>query len=161
MGHRADLTRQQDVATVAQDIDRDLRAIREILRRPLDLEIAKGDLTGPQQSAMAVLVRSKELTLKDLTRQLGLAHSTTSGIVDRLAKRGLVERRQDSADGRTSRIVVTRRVRQYMEDTLPELLLHPLAEALQQASPAERQSIRKGLKTLRRVLEGRSTRTKR
>jgi DNA-binding MarR family transcriptional regulator len=139
----------------ARDLDRDLRAIRAIVRRPLDSEIAKGNLTGPQQSAMAALVRSQGMSLKQLSGHLGLAHSTTSGIVDRLEKRGMVERQRNAADGRLKRIVVTREVRQFLDTTMPKLEIHPLEEALRRASADERAAIAAGVKTLRRVLERR------
>jgi DNA-binding MarR family transcriptional regulator len=144
---------KQDLAAIAEHIDRDLRAIREILRRPLDVEIAKGDLTGPQQNAVAALVRSGGMTLKELSRHLGLAHSTVSGIVDRLVKRGIVERQVDPADRRLTRVVVTGAVREFVQKTMPRLAVHPLVEALRGTKPAEATLILDGLKTLRRVLE--------
>jgi hypothetical protein len=49
---------------------------------------------------------------------VGLAHSTVSGIVDRLEKRGLAQRRPNPADGRASMIVVTKMVRDYMRDAI-------------------------------------------
>lgn len=142
-----------DLAAIAQEIDRELRAIRENVRRPLDSEIARGELTGPQQSAMAALVGSDGMSLKALSTHLGLSHSTTSGIVDRLQKRGMIERRQDESDGRRTSIVVTAEVRNFVEKTMPKLAIHPLEKALGLAKPAERDAIVNGLKTLRSVLE--------
>lgn len=146
---------RHDPETAAQEIERDLRAIREIVRRPLDSEIARGELTGPQLSAMTALVRSGGMTVKELSHALGLAHSTTSGIVDRLEKRGLVERRQDEADRRLTRVVLSQSVSKFLRETLPKLSMHPLVEAMRSAKPAERAAILDGLKTLRCVLERR------
>src|SRR5262245_54725995 len=98
---------KSDLTAMAAEIDRDLRAIRKLLRRPLEADITRGGLTGPQQQAMSVLVRSDGLSLKQLSRELALAHSTVSGIVDRLEKRGMVERRPDESDRRSSRVVIT------------------------------------------------------
>src|SRR5215469_11441177 len=142
-----------NIAAMARDVERDLRAIRQFLRRPLEAAIAEGALTGPQQSAMEALVRSGGLSLKELSQELGLAHSTVSGIVDRLEKRGMVERKADGADRRVSRIVPTRQVRQFVRETMPELERHPLAEALADATGAERQAVALGIATLRRLLE--------
>jgi DNA-binding MarR family transcriptional regulator len=142
-----------DLEAMAREIDRDLRAVRHVLRRPLEAAIAMGGLTGPQQAAMSLLVGADGLSLKDLSREMGLAHSTVSGIVDRLEKQGLVERRADPADGRVSRIVPTEAVRSYVRDTLPSLGVHPLADALRRASPVERQQIAEGVRALRRILE--------
>ena len=143
------------IGPLAKEIDRDLRAIRQVLRRPLEADVARGGLTGPQQSAMRVLVASDGLSLKDLSRELGLAHSTVSGIVDRLEKRGLVKRQANETDLRLTRIVVTDQVRDYVRDTLPALEVHPLALALRAATRAEREEVLQGVRVLRRLLERR------
>jgi DNA-binding MarR family transcriptional regulator len=147
------MARQQDLTVIAEDIDRDLRAIRERIRRPLEAEIARGNLTGPQQSVIRVIVQSDGMSLKELSAHLGLAHSTVSGIVDRLQERSLVERRVDETDKRITRIAVTEIVRDFVRDTLPRLSIHPLVEALGRADAAQRRAIVKGLKALRKVLE--------
>jgi DNA-binding MarR family transcriptional regulator len=147
------MARRHDLTRMAEAIDRDLRAIRERIRRPLEAEIARGDLTGPQQSVMHALVRSGGMSLKELSAHLGLAHSTVSGIVDRLQERGMVERRPSETDRRVTRIGVTRQVRDFVRDTIPGLLLHPLEEALARATAAQRRAIVEGLKALREVLE--------
>ena len=144
----------KDLLRLAHEIDRDLRTIRETVRRPLVVEFARGNLTGPQQSAMAAIVQSAEgISLKSLSAHLGLAHSTTSGIVDRLEKRGLVKRKPDQKDGRLTGITASAEVRDFLGKTMPKLSIHPLVEALRRASPSERALITQGLKTLRTVLE--------
>jgi DNA-binding MarR family transcriptional regulator len=101
---------------------------------------------------MHVLVRSDGLSLKELSKRMGLAHATVSGIVDRLQKRGLVERSRDSLDGRLTRILVSNPVRKFMTTKLRALMTDPLQEALRQATPSERRTIREGLRTFRRVM---------
>ena len=144
---------RHQIASLAAEIDRDLRAIRQVLRRPLEAEVARGRLTGPQQSAMHALIVSGGASLKQLSKELGLAHSTVSGIVDRLEKRGMVKRQTDDSDHRQTRIVVTSQVRNWMRDTLPSLEVHPLAGALRAATPSQRQQVSEGIRTLRRLLE--------
>ncbi len=147
------MARPHELTAIAQEIDRDLRAIRALVRRPLEAEIARGRLTGPQVSVMHALVEAGGMSLKDLSAHLGLSHSTVSGIVDRLQQRGLVERQTDENDRRVTRIVVTQVVRDFVRDTAPALGLHPLVDALRRADAAGRRTIVKGLKTLRRLLE--------
>lgn len=144
--------RKDQLIPMAQEIDRELAAIRQAVRRPMEAEFARGDLTGPQRAAMQILVGSEAMSLKELSARLGLSHSTVSGIVDRLEKRGLVERRSGEADGRFTMIVVSSAVREYLRDTLPAIAIHPLVEALQKAKPGERASILEGVRTLRRLL---------
>jgi len=146
------MRKQRDVHDLAQEIDSSLREIQRALRKPLSAAIARGELTAPQRAIMAILVRSDGLSLKELSKQAGLAHSTVSGIVDRLEKREMVTRQPDETDGRFSRIVVTEVVRDFVRDKLPELAIQPLVEALERASTAQRKKIAIGLRTLRAVL---------
>ena len=147
------MTKSQDLTVMAQGIDRDLRAIRARIRRPLEAAIARGNLTGPQQSVMQALVESGGMNLKELSAFLGLAHSTVSGIVDSLQARGLVERQTDDSDKRSTRIGVTPKVREFVRDTMPGLSLHPLEDALTRADAGQRRAIVKGVETLRQVLD--------
>jgi DNA-binding MarR family transcriptional regulator len=146
------VSQRQKLLNLAQQLDRDLRAIRQALFKPVQSEIARGRLTGPQLSVMQILAPSEGLSLKDLSQQAGLAHSTVSGIVDRLEARGLLKRETNPSDTRFSRIVVSEPVRTFMQDRLPALTTHPLADALQRAKPAERKKIADGIQALRRLI---------
>lgn len=147
------MSKDKGLATVAMEIDLHLRAVRQALRQPVEAEFSRGGLTGPQRSVMHSLVHSDGLSLKELSKQVGLAHSTVSGIVDRLAKQGLVERHVDNSDHRISLIAASKVVRDYVRDTPPSLAIHPLVDALRRAKPLERRAIVKGLRTLRRVVD--------
>lgn len=138
---------------MAREIDRRLRTVRQLLRKPAEAAYAHGNLTGPQRSAMEILLKSGGMSLKDLSTQLGLSHSTVSGIVDRLEGQGMIERQVVENDRRFSRIVVTKPVRDFLRDTLPGLTIHPLAEALRNARPAERRLALEGVRMLSRILE--------
>jgi DNA-binding MarR family transcriptional regulator len=142
-----------DVAALADSIERSLHEIRQVLRRPLEAEFARGELTGPQRLVMQVVFHSDGLSLKEIGARVGLSHSTLSGIVDRLAARGLLERRVNSTDRRLTSIVVTQVVRDFMAHTAPSLTARPLIQALSRATAAERKAIAKGLRTLQRLLD--------
>jgi DNA-binding MarR family transcriptional regulator len=146
-------TRLSDLNQIAETIERHLREIREIVRRPLESEFARGQLTAPQTSVMQAIFQSQGMTLKDLCRRVGLAHSTTSGIVDRLAARGLLERKASTTDRRFTVIDATPVVRQFMAKQAPQLLAQPLMSALKRASASERELILKGLEALLRALQ--------
>lgn len=134
-------------------MEQDLSGIRRALRRPLESETAKGELTVPQTAVMRVVVRSPGIVLRDLSREVSLSHSTVSGIVDRLEKRGLTARRADPADGRTSRIYPTAAVTKFVREQLPRLSRGPLEVAVKRATEAERAAIGKALRRLRELLE--------
>jgi DNA-binding MarR family transcriptional regulator len=149
------MAKETELGRLAREIESHLAAVRQILRQPVEAEFARGNLTGPQRSVMQALAHADGLSLKQLSHTVGLAHSTVSGIVDRLEKRGLAERRPDPADRRATIIVVSKMVRDYVRDTLPGVTLHPVVAALRRAKPAERAVIIEGLRTLRRVVTGR------
>ena len=147
------MAKPPQLTQMAQEVEEHLRAVRQILRQPVEAEFARGNLTAPQRSVMEALFHAGGLSLKELSRRVGLAHSTVSGIVDRLQKRGLVRREPDPSDGRATVIVVSKMVGDYMRDTYPAMVLHPVTAALRRARPAERAAILVGLRTLRRVVE--------
>lgn len=142
-----------DIGALASQIEGDLSAIRRALRKPLEAEFAKGELTMPQKAVMQFVVGSQGVSLKDLSRQVSLAHSTVSGIVDRLEKRGMVERRTDPADGRISRIHASAPVAAFLRDRMPALAAGPLEAALTRATETERDLLAKALRRLRELLE--------
>ena len=129
-----------------------IRALwRDLFRNPFAEAEASG-LTGPQVTLIASLVSRGPMTLTELSRALGMSHSTASGIVDRLASRGLLQRSPDATDKRRTRIVVTDKVTRYVR----ELEAGPagrLATALAAATTEQRRSITKGLQLLREVLD--------
>jgi DNA-binding MarR family transcriptional regulator len=137
---------------MAQIIERDIRAIRKNLRRPLEAEFERAQLTGPQTSVMRAVFVSEGLSLKEVCNRVGLSHSTVSGIVDRLETRRLLVRSVNSTDRRYSVIAVSRAVRDFMQKKAPGIIAQPMVRALKKATPSERTEILKGLETLRRVL---------
>lgn len=143
-----------EISAVASQMESDLGAIRRALRKPLEAEFAKGELTMPQKAVMQAVVSSQGISLKDLSRQVSLAHSTVSGIVDRLEKRGFIERRPDPADGRISCIHASAPVAAFLRDRMPALAAGPLDAALRRISETERTLLAKALGRLRELLEG-------
>ena len=141
-----------ELRELAQQTERQLNIIQRSMRQRLQAEFARGNLTGPQRLVMAALVRTQGLSLKQLSEAVSLAHSTVSGIVDRLEKQGLIERQTHPTDRRITLLVASPPVREFMDTRMPELALHPLLEALRHASPLERNSITRGLNTLAKLL---------
>ncbi len=150
---RRNETRDESVRDLAAELERHLTAIRQEIRRPLEGEFAKGKLTGPQRSVMQVLYHSDGCSLKELTAQVGLAHSTVSGIVDRLETRGMVQRQPDLEDRRHTRIGVSGEVRKFMAERYPVLAADPIVKALRRGTAKEREEVLAGIRTLRNLLE--------
>src|SRR5882757_1631424 len=140
-----DAARSSELRELAQQTERQLNIIQRSIRQRLQAEFARGNLTGPQRLVMAALVRTQGLSLKQLSEAVSLAHSTVSGIVDRLVKQGLIERQTHPTDRRITFLVALPPVREFLATRMPELALHPLLKALSQASPTERRAITQGL----------------
>lgn len=64
-------------------------------------------ITGPQRLALRLVSRFPGLPAGRLARLLQLHPSTVTGVVKRLAGRGLLARRSDSSDGRRSHLQIT------------------------------------------------------
>ena len=144
---------RQELRLLAQKFETQLQSIRQMTRKRLVAEYAKGDLTAPQRLVMSVVCQADGLSVKELSQRVCLAHSTVSGIVDRLEKRGLVSRRVNRKDRRISEISASPIVREFLKKRAPALSLHPLVLALGKATAAERNAVEAGLETLERLLE--------
>lgn len=144
---------EQDLNQWADEVGAELRRIRRLLRQSFAADVARADLTAPQVGVLSLLVAADGQALSDLSHQLHLSHSTVSGIVDRLARKGLVERRVDARDRRISRVFLTAPVAAYTRATLPARQQGPLLRVLTRATPEQREAIRSGLLLLRRLLE--------
>ncbi len=136
-----------------------LEAIRRVLRESIWTETRRHPvpLTPPQVLALQVLVdhlreAGEGLSLSELSQRMGLAHSTVSGIVSRLERRGLLRRTTRPDDRRFVTIELTGPVTQWLEHELPAVRLRPLATAIGQASAEERTAILHGLAILERLV---------
>lgn len=69
---------------------------------------ARHSLTGPQLTCLRELARSGELTLGALASAVSLSPATVSGIVDRLERKELVQRRRRRSDRRSVAVGLTR-----------------------------------------------------
>jgi MarR family transcriptional regulator, organic hydroperoxide resistance regulator len=142
-----------DLSSEVQIITDHLNAIRAILRRGSQADMSASGLTAPQVNLLRALSFLDGSTLKQLSERLHLAHSTISGMVDRLEQKKLVERQVDAQDKRYTRIYLGREVRDYLNHTMPSNRASLLVEALTKAQPAEREQILGGLETLHRYLQ--------
>jgi len=102
--------------------------LRELRRRRVP-----DALTLPQFDVLVQLHRRPEgMTSRELTRELLVTAGNVTGLVDRLAALGLVERRPVPEDGRAVRVVLTERGRRVARRAIPrhrrdvESLLSPL-----------------------------------
>jgi DNA-binding MarR family transcriptional regulator len=143
----------------ARRVSAQLDAIRKLVREEIQAQAAAYPvpLTAPQVQALELLVEELRrsgggLPVTELSRRMGLAHSTVSGIVTRLEDRELVRRTTHAEDRRFVLIELADPVRKWLDTELPAARLAPLADALRRANKRERAAVLDGLATLERVL---------
>lgn len=68
-------------------------------------------LTGPQLAVLKMLEPVERISLSELSWKIRARNSTVTGIIDRMEREGLVERRRSEADRRVVNIVLTRKGR--------------------------------------------------
>jgi MarR family transcriptional regulator, organic hydroperoxide resistance regulator len=145
----------EQAAHVARDLEAIRRALRDsILHQTRQLPVA---ITPPQLRALEILVEEARasgngLSLSELSRRMGLTHSTVSGIVSRLEQRELLQRTTRPDDRRFVEIALPAPVKRWLEQDLPDARLQPLATALSRAKSRERAAVVEGLEILARLL---------
>jgi len=124
----------------------DARALRALMlnlsqvhRRQLAATLAEVGLTMAQYSVLAELRRAapEGRTMSSLAKATHQVAATMTGIIDRLAEHGLVERQPDLADRRAWRVVL-RPAGQASLDQVEERGQAHTSRLLSQFSPADR-----------------------
>lgn len=76
-------------------------------RRLTKAEATKVGLTGPQLSVVKILDELGDMSLSDLSDRIRAQNSTVTGIVDRMEREGLVDRKRSNEDRRVVHIRLT------------------------------------------------------
>jgi DNA-binding MarR family transcriptional regulator len=127
------------VSRLARHLDRARRAT-----------FAAHDLEGYEFDVLTALRRAGspyEMSPGELMAQTLVSSGTMTNRIDRLQRRGLVERRPDPADGRGVRVRLTTRGRTQVDGAFGELLEREAA-LLAQLSPRQRSTVASALRTV-------------
>lgn len=104
--------------TIPDPVLADARALRQTLidigrrrslRDPIFATCEALELTPPQFHSLLWLGHDGPLAMRELARLLGISDKTVTGVVDRLERRGYVQRLRDAADRRVIRVKLTRK----------------------------------------------------
>ncbi|MGX4669774.1 MarR family winged helix-turn-helix transcriptional regulator [Cerasibacillus sp. JNUCC 74] len=87
-------------------IEKRMRYISGIIKQKGRKILNNYPITSPQFVALQWLLEEGDLTIGELSNRISLAFSTTTDLVDRMEKNGLVERVRDTNDRRVVRIHV-------------------------------------------------------
>lgn len=107
----------EDSAQVLISLRRIMRAI-DLHSRQLK---QKHNLTGPQLIVLREIVRQDGITTGELAHRASLSNATITGIVDRLEKRGLVERNRGDKDRRQVLVRITESASELLKSAPPLL----------------------------------------
>jgi DNA-binding MarR family transcriptional regulator len=89
-------------------------------------------VTAPQRFVVRVIARSPGISPREIAATLGLHPSTLTGVLARLERAGLIDRRADPADGRRARIWLTaggRKIERERRGTVEAAVAGALARA--------------------------------
>jgi DNA-binding MarR family transcriptional regulator len=100
-------------------------------------------LTGPQLAVVKMLEPVGKLSLSELSWKIKARNSTVTGIIDRMEREGLVERRRSDNDRRVIHIVLTRKGRELAReiDVQPVQLFRRVLSELSARDAAELKKI--------------------
>ncbi len=91
-------------------------------------------LTGPQSLVLRLLIKKGALSSADLSRQMYVTPSNITGIIDRLEKKGLVERIRQQGDRRVALITLTQSG-QKLGKTIPDPIEKKIVNQLSDLEP--------------------------
>jgi len=96
-----------------------IKQIHSSLEKNANNNLRKLDLTFSQMETLLILqnITEKQLSLKQLEKQLHLAQSTTAGIIARLEKKGFVTSFSDVSDKRIKYVKITPLGQQYCQQS--------------------------------------------
>ncbi|KUO96696.1 MarR family winged helix-turn-helix transcriptional regulator [Ferroacidibacillus organovorans] len=140
----------QDESNVFE-IERLLRAIAGTVRKKGRSILINFDITIPQFDALVYAFECGNVTIGDLSAKLGLAYSTTTDLVDRLALRGYVMRVRDDEDKRVVRVRVQDEGERLIDEVLRARRAY-LSGVLEKLSDTEQLHLKSVLQLLERHL---------
>ncbi len=124
-----------------------LIALRRITRA-IDLHsrrlVQDYSLTGPQLLILQMISKQDEAPIGNLAQQVNLSNATVTGIIDRLEKRGLVERVRGVRDRRQVIVRGTEKGREILAEAPPPLQ-EEFVRALKSLPPERQDQILKCL----------------
>ena len=139
------------------DAEEILRSLRRIVRtvsihsRELRKEVG---LTVPQLLCLRAIQQAepKEIGLGEVSEQVKLARATITGIIDRLERAGLVERKRGESDRRRVLVGLTPAGREYL-GRAPQPLQERFTRRITKLSREEQQVLLQGLERIVDLLE--------
>lgn len=129
------------------DLARDLSTLFSCVMSDADLmrSVSEVELSMGQFKTLAMLRQSNaELTLKEVSEEMGLSLPATSRAIDALCQRGYVERREDEVDRRMKRVRIAESGAEVM-DRVAAIRIEVIARFLDKLPDADRTRLAKAI----------------
>jgi DNA-binding MarR family transcriptional regulator len=139
-------------AEAITEIMQSLRRIFKAIQQYSEDVLKEFGVTGPQLWALRVIYTEGQLSMGKLSEKMYLHMSTVSGIVDRLEKKGYVERKRDVADRRVVKISLTKTGKKLVQKA-PEAAQGKLLHGLESLSTRQILMICASLKKVVKFME--------
>lgn len=143
---QADARFEEKATTKLPPVRNDLRilkALRQIIRA-IDIHSRKlvthHKITAPQLVCLLTIIENESITATEIGQKVYLSASTVIGILDRLEKNGLIQRKRDTIDRRIVNILATKKGYEVAENA-PSPLQETFAIAIKNLPEAEQLKI--------------------
>lgn len=130
-----------------------MKSINKSINKELGCKLGFKKISPSIMTIMIHLMEGESKTLKELSKDVGLANSTVSEIVDRLVKEGYVHRIQDKEDRRRVLISATDKALKIKED-IQKRHREYLEDILCGVSEEDMDTVLKGLIKLNEIVKG-------
>jgi DNA-binding MarR family transcriptional regulator len=134
------------------DIMQSLRRMFKAIQAYSEDVLKEFGITGPQLWALRTIYTHGQLSMGALSRNMYLQMSTVSGVVDRLERRGYVERVREAPDRRVVKINLTAAGKRLVQRG-PEAAQGKLLHGLESLSQEDVLVIRSSLERVVRLME--------
>ena len=145
-----------DVTRLVAEAAEHQLAVQRAVARQRSSPLMDTALTMQQLRAVLLVDLDGPLTGHDLAERLGVSTATTSGLVDRLVERGVVERGEDPGDRRVRRVLLTPAGARLVRD-LQEAGRAMSDHLLRQLDEQDLRALVRGLAAVRAVVEREAT----
>jgi MarR family. len=136
-----------------KEIERDLRYISGIIKQKGRELLGQYPITPPQFVALQWLFEDGDMTIGELSMKMDLAFSTTTDLIDRMEKNGLVRRVKDEKDRRVVRVHLLNDGVRIINEVIRKRQKY-LSEILDDYSDEEVRALRDQLKKLHQRMKG-------
>lgn len=134
-------------------MDKMRRLVRMTVRKEINRKVGVPELRIIDFIAFRMMSRHPGLTIKELSTRLGIAHSTTSGMVERYERMKLIHKVVNEEDHRSYRLYLPPDSEASIKDNIQVVTGDLFATMIDQLSPEEQEGLLTGLAGLLRVAD--------